>query len=273
MRRMVFLFLLFFLFEAQAYVPPAHFIFDKLSKTAGTGIYQIEQEVTFTSGADSVLLKETWMIESDLSMKLQVTGVKELSEQISFFVSYAGAQRTQSGEPARRITEEFFERYFFIRSPDAWMTSSVSSKILPAAATVKKPIRSLKETEYQAENFVRLGRIGGSVVYALGAASAPEKLNPGVWIDQDQFFLRKLRVSTGAELSTEKHSTYARGLVYPKTKIVRWDNNTVTMNVLSISSRTRENFAAFQSKGSVKANFGASPSHQAAISEFYRRFR
>ncbi|MCE3010706.1 MAG: hypothetical protein LW875_08840 [Proteobacteria bacterium] len=260
-------------FYSQAYVPPAHFIFEKLAKTSGSGVYQVDQDVTFTFGADSVQLKETWMIESDLSMKLQVTGVKELSDQISFFVSYSDGQRTQSGEASRRITEEFFERYFFIRNSDSWMTSLVNSKVIPASAGFKKSIRSLKDTDYQQESFSRLARIGGSVAYALGAPSHLEKVNPGVWIDQDQFFLRKLRLGTGAEIAAENHSTFVRGLVYPKVKIYRWENYTVTIKVLSVSSRTRENFNSFAPKTNSRTNFRAVPNHQSTLSEFYRRFR
>jgi len=57
-----------------AYIPSADFIFSKIVKNAGTGIYQVKQEVTFPTATRNITVTETWWIQSDDLMFMKAEG-------------------------------------------------------------------------------------------------------------------------------------------------------------------------------------------------------
>ena len=82
------------------------------------------------------------------------------------------------------------------------------------------------------EPFVRLARSGGTINYAFGSIATGEAAHThprGLWIEQDQFVLRKIRFHSGAELSAERYSNYSRGLDYPRKRTLQWENQTVNI--------------------------------------------
>lgn len=255
-----------------AAIPKASMILSRTSENAGKGYYQIDQEVQFANGHDTLVLKETWLIENENNMKLIVTGAKELKDQVAFMVQISGGMRTQ-GSVTRRAGEDFIEKYFHIRSPESFAQILAQMKLVPTNVLAKKTPKNLKEWEYQPEPFVRLSRAGGVVAYAIGALPLQEKDPAGFWIEQDQFVIRKFRLPSEVEVTADRYSSYSRGLMFPRTRIVRWGPNQVTIQTISVSARGKETWSQFGLKTPPKTEALSNQQAASVVDEFYKRFR
>lgn len=257
---------------AFAYIPKGQLILQRLTENAGSGIYQVDQEVQFPNGNDTLVLKETWLIENENNMKLIVTGAKELKDLVAFAVVFQNGSRIVSGSP-KKLGDDFIERYFHSRNSDALAQHLIQMKMASNQLLAKKSLRSLKDVDNQSENYLRLSRVGGVFTYAFGVPAQPEQSSPGMWIEQDQFVLRKLRLPSQAEVSADKYTSYARGLSFPKTRLVRWDSNQITIQTISVSSKGREAWNQFGLKAPAKMDGLSNQPAAALVEEFYRRFR
>lgn len=253
-----------------AAIPKASMILQRTSENAGNGIYQIDQEVQFPNGADTLVLRETWMIENENNMKLVVTGAKELKDRVSFSMQILNGQHSST---RKKVSENFIERYFHMRTTDAWAQALIQMKLVPANVLARKPIRNIKDYEYQPESFVHLARSGGVVTYAFGGLALQEKNPPGFWIEQDQFVLRKFRLPSEVEVTADKYSSYARNLMFPRTRVVRWGPNQVTIQTLSVAARGKDSWASFGSKVPTKMDALNTQPGGSIVDEFYKRFR
>lgn len=258
-----------------AHVPKAIFILGRVAQNNGKGSYQIEQEVQFQTLGDPIVVKETWLVDNEGSMKLTVTGTKELKDTFKLQFVYGGGTRSwQSGtqKNSKRLTEEFFERYFHIRSAESFANQMIQMKLITPAVFQKKVLKNVKDVDVSNEPFVRLARSGGAVNYAFGPLASAESSaqSPGLWIEQDQFVLRKIRFNSGAELSAERYSNYSRGLDYPRKRILQWENQTVNIQTLSVTPRSGGGFGGLEpSRMDGLENLSA----KSMITEFYNRFR
>jgi|SRR6185312_10933316 len=259
---------------ALAAIPSGLIILQKMADNTGSGVYVIEDEVQFPNGQDTLVLKETWFVENDGSMKLLVTGGRELKDQVQMSFVYSGGQRFHNGS-SQKLTQDFIEKYFHIRKGETLANDLVRMKIVPASILYKHPVRSTKDVEHVNENFIRLSRVGGVVTYAFGAPSAPDTsdLSPGFWIEQDQFVLRKFRLPDQVEVSADKYTSYSRNLWYPRTRTVHWGANQVTIQTLSVFGRTKDAFAKFSPKVTQRLDGLNGQPAQALVQEFYQRFR
>lgn len=263
----------------MAWIPRPAIILQKTCENAGSGLYQIEQELQFQNGGDTLTLKETWLIENENNMKLLVTSTKDQAnkDSISFFVQYTNGVRSSNISllPNHRNTDEFLQKYFFIRSSESLAQVLQRWEIANVNSLLKKPGRTGKDSNGIDESYLRLSRTGGVVAYAFGTPSQANANTPGLWIEQDQFVIRKLRLPTQTELVADRFSTYSRNLNYPRIQTVRWGNNSVTIQTLSVSTKNKDIWASF---GGKSANIGkldgliGQPAN-AAIEDFYKRFR
>lgn len=257
------------------YIPRGLLILQKAAENNGSGAYVIEQEVQFQTESEPLVLRETWVVENENNMKLTVTGTKEFKDQLRFQYIYSGGQRTAligGSKQTKKIPEDFFERYFHIRSGEAYANHLVQMRIVPGTILIKKMGKTSKDFDYQAENYVRLSRVGGAVSYAFGTPAQAESVDnsPGFWIEQDQFVLRKFRLASGTEVSAERYSQYARGLNFPRKRTVRWGTNQVQLSTLTVSAR------ATGGLGNLEASHIEAienlPSKN-LVQEFYSRYR
>ena len=263
-----------------AYIPPTRMILQRTSENAGSGVYAIEQEVQFTSGQDSFFVKETWLVENDHSMRLTVTGTKDLKDQFKMQYVYAGGLRWNlgSGRESKRMNEDFLEKYFHFRTSEHLATAMMQIKILPPNALAKKPLpKTVDLIKYEPEEFVRLSRTGGTINYAYGLPSAVDSNpNAGLWIEQDQFLIRKLRLPSQVEVTAENYNAYARGLNFPKVRTVRWGQNTVTIRLIGVTTRPKTAPAQFQPASldtPIKLDALNSQPAKDVVLDFYSRFR
>jgi len=255
-----------------SYIPRASMILSRTCENTGRGFYQIEQEVQFPNGPDNLILKETWLIENENNMKVVVTGTKELKETISFSIQIANGVHRQNGQNSKS-THDFIEKYFHIRTADSYAQTLSQLRLAPANVMAAKNFRSVKDIEHQPENFLRLSRVGGSVSYAFGIPSSGSAENPGFWFEQDQFFLRKFRLPSGVEVSADRFSTFSRGLMFPRTRTVSWDNHQVTIQTISVVGRGKDSWASFGTKVNNRMDGLQTQAAAGLVEEFYKRFR
>lgn len=267
---------------ASAFILPTRTILQKTSENAGSGIYAIEQEVQFANGDDTIHLRETWLIDSDRTMRVTVTGTKELQNSFRLQFLYTGGQRwtvVNNNRKSEKAPDDFLEKYLNFRNAEIFANSLTHMKILPGGAFNKKPLaKSGNDYKYEPESWVRYSRTGGVPNYAFGTPTpADEKSNlPGLWIEQDQFVVRKIRLPSQVEMTADNYNQFAKGLNYPRTRTVRWGNNTVTIRLISASARPATAINQLQPNSldvSMKVDGLEKLPAKDAIIEFYSRFR
>lgn len=267
--------------SAFAYIPPVRMVLQRTAENSGNGVYVIEQEVQFPNNQDSLFLKETWVIESDHTMRLTVTSAKDAKDPIRMQFLYAGGQRWDLNNGSReshRIPDEFLEKYFNYRSSERLGAAMIQMKALPPTALAKKPLpKTVEAITYEPEDFVRLARTDGVTAYSYGTPSTEGTSNPGFWIEQDQFVIRKIRLPTQVELTADSYTPYAKGLLYPKNQTVRWGQNTVNIHLIGVSARSAKNTGnTFQPSGldvPMKLDGLNNQAAKEVVLEFYSRFR
>lgn len=270
----VFLLLLAYGF-AEAAIPKTNMVLLRTAENAGTGYYQIDLEVQFPNGQDPLVLKESWMIEDQNNMKVLITGVKDFKDQVSLLITLNNGNRAV-GNNIRKVSDDFIERYFHMRSPEQFAQILAQQKILPANALYQKPIRTVKDVDFSAESFVRLSRTNGVIAYAFGNpadANQAEQAFPGMWIEQDQFVIRKFRLPSGVEVSADRYSPFARGLSYPRTRSLRWGGQQVIIQTLNVGPRTKRQYQNFAQKVVSKPESLLQLPNAAYVEDFYKRFR
>lgn len=262
--------------QAWSYIPRINMIMDRTSENAGKGSYQIEQEVSFSAGlGEPMVLKETWIVENEDSMKLIVTGARELKDSLKWYFIYSRGQRlqiTNQGKQSKKYDENFSERWFHFRRGENLAKALINLQVLTDEDYRRRAIKQNNEYVYPPQKSVRLARTGGSTAWAFGVATTSEANSPGVWIEQDQFVIRKVRTSNTTELTAENFGSYARGLNFPRKKMVRWDSNQVQMHLLSINASPAK-FSPTQLEVSTKMELPDSLPEKNLIEEFYKRFR
>lgn len=266
-----------FVTVCMAYIIPAKIILQKTIENNGTGVYSIEQEVVFSVNGESFPIKETWLIENDRTMRLTAKGFQD---QLNIQFIYNGNTKYFLANQKMQMAfpEEQLERLFHFRSYDSFLQYLNQKKIISQASLNSNNTELKgKNTDYISENFVRLSRSTGVVNYAIGnRPEAIEQKNPGIWIEQDQFVIRKFRWPSGAEVMAQNYTEYGRRFHFPKERILTWGDKQVTIKVINVSVRSGSYAQMFQ-VGSLdlKTNIDAIKDRPGfeMIKEFYSRFR
>lgn len=273
--------ILFFLNTASAWIIPARTIVQKTVENHGSSPYQIEQDVIFEHGDSKIVLKETWQVLDDSSMKVTVQS-RDPKNPISLQFIYNEGQRMQlqpSGKTGKAIEPEFAERPFHFRTSEAMAYFLKQNKVAPDGILLAKALPAkTSDIKHETESFVRYGRSGGVINYVFGSPtpSDTENLNPGVWIEQDAFVIRKIRFHAGATIEASDYASFPKGLWFPKTRTISWGEHKVTVKVTSLDIKKNLTAAAFKSSTLEITNDFAALSkdeNTTIISEFYTRFR
>ncbi|MGZ3770662.1 MAG: hypothetical protein ACXVCP_13710 [Bdellovibrio sp.] len=267
---------------ASAYILPTRTILQKTSENAGNGIYAIEQEVQFSNGEEMLTVKETWLVDNDHTMRLTVSSGKDLQNSFKLQFIYNGNQKWSLHNNSRKsenVSPDFLERYFNFRNGEGLANTLAQLKIIPASAYKKNPVaKASSDYKHEPEPWIRFSRTGGVVNYALGTPTPVEQEAnlPGVWIEQDQFVIRKLRLPSQVEISANDYNQFAKGLSYPRSRTIRWGNNTVTIRLISASSRPQSAAGLFHPTSldsNLKWEGIQNLPAKEVITEFYTRFR
>ncbi len=271
------LILVFFTSLSLAYIIPTKVILQKTVDNHGSGVYSIEQEVVFSINGENIPIKETWLIENDRTMRLTAKG---LQDQLNIQFIYNGNTKyfLANQKMQTSVPDELIEKIFQFRNYDSMAQYLFQKKIIPQInLNANNTTLSGKSTEYIAEDYIRLTRMAGLVCYAIGARpETPEQKNSGIWIEQDQFIIRKFRWPSGTEVMGNNYTEYGKRFHFPKERILSWNGKQVTIKVINVNVRSGSYAQMFQ-VGSldVKTNLELlkdKPEYE-VIKEFYSRFR
>lgn len=271
---------------SAAAIPDYHMIMSRAAENHGRGIYMIEQDVVFRGDPDPLVVKETWWIAGENAMRVTFEGRGSLKGLIHGAIVYEDNQkhwREEGGAlKTARLGDEWFEPFWHFRFSKNIKPKLVSLKIAPPESLKPRAISVKDGTEftYAPQNFMRLARTGGTVSYAIGTPSDPESATgaPGLWIEQDQFVVQKIRLPTNVLIRGEQFNKYSEDFWLPRTRTVAWGPNAVQLHVGNVRSMKKAKSASnmlliksldVQKNPSLVVRWP----EQDLIREFYQRFR
>lgn len=246
-----------FTLSADAFVLPLGTILKKSTALSGTSIVAIEQNVIFREGNVDYVIKEEWLIEGDKNLKLTATGVGELKDVFKLNYLYNNKKRTHISGKNRVTTEaprELIEKFLAVKSVDSYLNYFKDLGI---------------------SNRVRLSRASGTISFAIGEPSNERALSPQFWIDQDFFYLNKIRFPTEAEVEFANYKAYGP-LQYPDLKFVAWADKGAIIKVTKVSTKTGTTIKNFYPQAldqPSEMNLAGKGALGQKIEEFYKRFR
>ncbi len=280
-----FLFFILLVSSSQSFasIPTASTILGRYTHNNGKSAYLIEQEVQFQTETEQYVIREKWMIENPGSMYLIVSSDQSGPAAARMEVLYHDGRRVyfdnNGAVKSANLSSEFIEPFMFYRTARGLLEALQTAKILPSNFGIEKlRISKIETYKPQAENLVQLSRTGGVITYQLGELTPPniEKLNPGLWIEQDAFNLRRLRFPSQAEVIADKHAQFSGGLHLPRERTVNWDNHSALIRVLSVKLLPKTSRSFFSSNyltGRAGPNNALKLPTSQQVSEFYSRFR
>lgn len=242
---------------SYGYILPLDFVLIKSVALTGNQIFSVEQDVIFKAGSEDFVVRENWLIEGDKNLKLTATGLGNLKDLIKMNVVYNSQSKTilvgknKFSEP---VSTDFFERYLSIRSLDSFRKHLAELSIDPA---------------------IRLSRASGSVAFAIGEPSPLNALRSQLWIDQESFEIRKLRLPSAAEITFEDYGLY-KHIHYPRLKKISWSGHTVVIKVRHVFTKTSATLTSFYPQKldqPSELNLTSKGDMGLLIQDFYKRFR
>lgn len=274
--------LIFTAVSAHSYTPDFWHIIQRTLRNNGKGIYKISQDVAFLTDKEPLLVNETWYIENSGVMRLKVRGKRVLKDKLNFSIVYNNGKKTFINENARITTtavgDDFYMPYLTFRFEKNFRKFLLKDKIINPSVRTKKPYTWDKEKPYKPEEYLSLGRTNGVVTYMVSNPSVSGESKPKIWIEQDQFLIRRIRFESGAEFKANEFSRHSHGYHVPKAKIVSWDDKNIQINTLSVKPLTKSKKVKelLYSKKLTKDDDGAmdfTQIEEPTIKEFYSRFR
>ena len=181
-----------------AHVPEYATIASRVADQHGRGAYQIEQDVTFRKDNDVLVIKETWSVLNENNMRVTLEGRGALKGLAQGTIVYEGGARAaaEPGQPVRsaRLGDEWLEPLFHFRFSKWFRNRLVALKVAPAESLDDRPALSAEgDPGYTRPGFLRLSRAGGGIAYAIGIPPEVSVNAPTLWVEQDDFVVRKFR--------------------------------------------------------------------------------
>ena len=106
-------------FDSSAYIPDFKMIMSRTAENHGRGYYKVVQDVTLQSEPKSLVVRETWYINSENQMRLEVKGKNRLESLVSITFIYDGNRRIYiDNHGTKRVSQpsdDWFEPYFHFR--------------------------------------------------------------------------------------------------------------------------------------------------------------
>ena len=271
----------FFSLHSLSYIPSSKMIFERVVENSVKLPLYIELDLNISQGDQTVFLKEQWLIESENSIRILVKGDKEFKDQISFQVTDKDNQGNTylSGTNKTKI-RPLMEKVLIFKKTEQIKQFLVQQGILKEEEINSvnfKKIPGNSGFQYQPELFIRLGRVDGGISYIFGPKPRNENPVPGLWVEQDQFFVRKIRNIQGDEIQFDKITTFSRNTRWTKVLEYFWRGNkgngharAQVTNVKIPDTNQRAFFTKFLDK---KSPYFEQSSQRPLIEDFYQRFR
>lgn len=255
-------------------------ILSKSADTHGKGTYVVTQEVQFLHGAEPFTIVEEWLIRSGESMRLRAYGKDNYKGQIQLTFVYDGKKRFYLDPNGTRMMapmgNDMFEGLFHFRNSQKMRTWLAEKSVIPAAAAAApKKITDLKEVSHEDEPFLNLSRFDGFVVFAVGELTpeGAEQKNPGLWIDQNQFFVRRIRFPSQLEVRATKYKKFDQNFWFPQSREVSMGSHRISITTTRVASvqESPSLLVQFQSKSlDPKTDFALKLPEDPIVKDFYR---
>ena len=211
---------------------------------------------------------DTVVLDAD-AMKVITEGKSADGTPWSFEILYKNGKRATESTDGKVKTfpqsPEFYEPLLHYRSARALTSKLISMQVLPTWAA------NLPETT-NTDGIMTLERYKGGVADVLGSTETKNtQAPPRVWIEQDSFVIRKVRLGSQVEVEFDNVKDYEDGKVkIPEQQSVFWKNATVLLQNKSVE---------FVDQGKLEPHLklqkgaGAKLPAEVNIKEFYSRFR
>lgn len=258
------LFLFLITFFSSAYVLKLSTILAKMTSSTG-GNHSFVLKRTVTLKEENTVANETWYIAHADLMKLDVEGTNPDGSSWRFEVLYKGGKRTTTsveGKPQSfPLSPEFFEPLLHYRSSKALLSRLTAMQIVPAHVS----------TDSNSPAFMNLDRYKGGTAYVIGAQDSKNTLQPPrLWVEQDSFLIRKIRLGSQVEVEFDSFKDFEEG----KTKeaelqTLYWKNSTVNIQNTSTQMVEQKKVEPFLKMQTTKATLPQNVN----LKEFYSRFR
>ena len=242
---------------SYGFILPLDAVLTKSVALNGNQIFSVEQDVIFKSGSEDFVVRESWLIEGDKNLKVTATGqgaLKDLFKMTAVYNSKTKTMMMGKNKVSEYVTPDFFERYLSVRSTDSFKKYLTELTIIPN---------------------VRLSRAAGSVAFAIGEPSPAGLPHPQIWIDQELFEIRKLRLPSSAEITFDDYEVNKQ-IYYPRTKKISWAGHEIVIRVRQISTKTKASLSTFYPQNldqPSEINLASKGEVGLFIQDFYKRFR
>ncbi len=273
----IFLAIIFLGVTAWAYIPSSSFVFDRVSNLHGKGAYRMTMDVTFTENNETQVVKESWLILDGGEMRVTAQGEGfQLTHLLKRGKIYSIEQNGQ--ERSSDLSLDAFMPPLLIRNSLDLKRYFVRWGALPVDSLKEKRMpKESKDVKVESDPFVRLGRANGAVQYEYGPPPNSTS-TPGVWIEQDHFFITKMRSPTGAEFTGQNYIVFAKNLAFPKIQTIIFNGKKTDIKVTSVSGidltaeQKRQMDFSWMRDHQEKTQW---PSHSLSnsVQEFYKHFR
>lgn len=264
---------------ALAYIPEYSLIASRAADQHGKGAYQIEQEVTFRRDTETHSVKETWTVTGENNLRVSIEGRGPMRGLVQGTMIYDGSLKTFLDDSARaknqRLGDEWLEPLFHFRSSKYFRSRLVNLKVAPSESLRDRaPLNAEGPPKYEPLSFLRLSRVGGAVNWAIGM-SPTVGTSPTVWIEQDNFLLRKYRAANQATLRADGYAKYDEGFWYPRTITYSFGDFTVTINTVQVKylGKIAPTDARFKTASLNPQKDALKLPEVDGLREFYSRFR
>lgn len=265
---------------AQAYIPEYSLIASRAADQHGRPgfAYQIEQDVTYRKDAESYTVHETWTVTGENNLRLTIEGRGPLKGLVQGTLIYDGSLKTffDGGQAKnQRMGDEWLEPLFHFRNSKYFRSRLVNLKVTPAESLRDRaPLNTEGPLKYEPSGFLRLSRVGGSVAWAIGVPPTVGSA-PTVWMEQDQFVLRKYKSASQVTLKADNYAKYDETFWYPSQISYEFGGATITINTLSVKSLGKLSGSdnRFKLASLTAAKDSVKLPDTNGLREFYSRFR
>lgn len=265
--------------NAGAYVPEYATIAARAAEQHGKGAYLVEQEVTFKREAESYTVKETWTSQGENELRLTLEGRGPLRGLVSGTVVYAGGSKyfveVGQGTRSQRLGEDWLEPLFYFRSAKWFRSRLVGLKVAPPDSLQDRgPMNSEGAPQYETPDFIRLNRVGGTVTWAIGLPPSVGAA-PSLWLEQDQFVLRKYRGTNQVLLKADDYAKYQDEFWFPRSRSYQFGPITVVAQTLAVRhlGKLSPGDPRFKAASLISARDGLKLPEIEGFRQFYLRFR
>lgn len=217
---------LFFTSRGGAYVIPLSTILDKISKKSGTGIYEIQQEITLQQdGVKPLSFIENWLVDpGQRIMRVWANVPLDTQTTISIEYFYENEKRVFQKEGkyfSQKKNDQFLYPLLFENKPEELFNLLKKMGVFSAG------------TKLSAKDYI----LGGRLTRNAGTPHVLYGDDVRVWVEQDANNLRKFSFSEkGTTAQLDEYSEFRRGLQYPRSILYKWPNGEAQVKVLKIAN-------------------------------------